>query len=148
LSLSLLFILFYFHFHFLGLVFGSRVLQTWPLLPLLVAPILTTSPRSVHTASLFPSSSSSSSPTSQSIMPKQSAALPPPSPPQQQEPNRQATSSHMMKTTKRGRPFLKVFPLYPCSLSPAILPFPTLTLNPGHARPLRDAYSLSRLDHS
>lgn len=93
----------------------------------------------------FQSSSLSSSSSFHSphfVMPNKSAS--PPS----QEPSRQATSSHMMKTTKRGRPFLKVLTIYPCSLSLAIPCLPQTRSNPGHTRPLRNSHRLSRLDHS
>ena len=117
-----LFFSFLFFLVFFGLVlFGSRTLDPIcssrrSLLATSSPPChLATSPQSVHPNSFFSSSSSSS--TRQSIMPNKSAPQS-----QQQDPNRQATSSHMMKTTKRGRPFLKVFSLSPYSLSPAIAP--------------------------
>ena len=47
----------------------------------------------------------------------------------------QASSSHMMKTTKRGRPFLKAR----FSSSLPFPPSPSLT-HPGHPRPFRNTY--------
>lgn len=54
----------------------------------------------------------------------------------QQDASPQASSSHMMKTTKRGRPFLKAcFPPFLHSLSYRI----PSHLSPGHPRPLCDS---------
>jgi hypothetical protein len=73
-----------------------------------------------------PTSLSSLSPLFPSIFTMQEDAAP------------QASSSHMMKTTKRGRPFLKAR----SSFSLPFLPSPSLT-HPGHPRPIRNSRCFS-----